>query len=222
VNTAAERHLAKAEGYLAKGDSWYHKAADEIVAAMEADTTLGQQKIADRLGKSRAWVRDIVAWHTSGRPAAISWHRGSHATTAEIQQGARRLLREAPLEQVEQIISELPAERQQAIGAAAGHRYLRARQDHDEAEARLTPAQRREREAGRAETQRLASKMTAGFATLGIIGHLEQVVEEMRELNADSSITPQQVEQIEAVLKDILTEVEVARAMAGMEGSEIG
>src|SRR5215831_13192087 len=93
MNTKAEGHLAKAEGYLAKGDAWYAKAADEIIAAQTADTTLSNRE---------KWVRSLVQWRTTSSPETpIDWGRGSHATAAEIQAGAEKLLKTAPLETVE-------------------------------------------------------------------------------------------------------------------------
>ena len=98
----AEGHLAKAEGYLAKGDAWYAKAADEIIAAQKADTTLSNREIAARFDKGEKWVRSLVQWRTTSSPETpIDWGRGSHATAAEIQAGAEKLLKTAPLETVE-------------------------------------------------------------------------------------------------------------------------
>jgi hypothetical protein len=217
MNRSAEQHLAKAESYLVKGDGWYHKAADEIVAAQEADPTLGQQQIAEWLGKSRTWVRDIVTWNTSGRPDAVAWHRGSHATRAEIEAGAEKLLRHAPLEQVERVIEKLPSARKQAIAASAGHSYHQARREYDEAEARLTPAQRKEREASAEAVTQPVRRAVAGFAALDIVGHLEQATEELRELVGDASVTKQLLRQIEKAHADWCDELEVARGMAGLE-----
>ena len=66
MNAAAERHLAKAEGYLTRGESFYHRAVEEIVAAQTADSTLSNREIGKRFDRSEAWVRKLVQWHTSG------------------------------------------------------------------------------------------------------------------------------------------------------------
>jgi hypothetical protein len=50
-------HLAKAKEYLAKGEDYYRKAAEEIVAAQKDDPTLSNGAIGARLGKSDEWVR---------------------------------------------------------------------------------------------------------------------------------------------------------------------
>lgn len=71
-----DAHLAAAVEFIAiaeSGDaerSAYEHAADEIKAAMDEDPTLSQQAVADRVGKSRRWVRDLVQWRTSGQRGA--------------------------------------------------------------------------------------------------------------------------------------------------------
>lgn len=132
---------------------------------------------------------------------------------------ARKVLRDAPLEQVEQLVAGLPAERQQAIAAAAGHGYLKARQEQDEQERRRTPAERREREQARESLTRPIRQATGGFASLGIVGHLEQATEELRELNADASLTPQATRKIGRALDEFVTEFNFAKAMLG-EGED--
>jgi leucyl aminopeptidase len=154
-------------------------------------------------------------WVRTAAGGVLTRNRGEGTRDSR---GARAVLRDAPLEQVERIISELPADRQRAIGAAAGQAYLQARQRHEDEEARMTPAQRREREATTAETGRSARSMAAGFATLGIVGHIEQATEELRELNADHSVTEEMARQIDQATNELVTEVEVAKGMAGLEG----
>src|SRR5215467_8163704 len=120
MNTKAEGHLAKAEGYLAKGDAWYAKAADEIIAAQTADTTLSNREIAARFNKGEKWVRSLVQWRTTSTPESpIDWGRGSHATTAEIQAGAEKLLKTAPLETVEHIVEKLTPKQAAKVAQAA-------------------------------------------------------------------------------------------------------
>jgi hypothetical protein len=124
MNQSAERHLAKAEEYVGKGEEFYRKAAAEIAAAKEADSTLSNKAVGERLGYSGEWVASLLRWREDG-------HTGSRFT-AQVDQtaggrnirGAQKVLREAPMEQIEQIISELPASRQRQIGAAAGDSYL--------------------------------------------------------------------------------------------------
>jgi len=94
MNAAAERHLTKAEGFLAKGDGWYRKAGEEILAAMEADSTLSNREIGAVFGRSATWVREMVTFATTSLPDAKSpnWTRGTHATAAEIEAGVQKAL----------------------------------------------------------------------------------------------------------------------------------
>lgn len=119
MNERAERHLVRAEKHLARGDEFYGKAADEIIAAQEADPQLSQREIGERFGRSARWVRDLVQWRTSGESTPTPW-KGERSTAELNAMATRKVLRESPLEQVEQIISGLPEERQQAVAAAAG------------------------------------------------------------------------------------------------------
>jgi hypothetical protein len=65
MNRKASKHLDKAVEYVAKGDEFYAKAADEILAAQKADSTLSNREIGERFDHSEAWVRELVRWRTS-------------------------------------------------------------------------------------------------------------------------------------------------------------
>lgn len=121
------------------------------------------------------------------------------------------------MEQVEQIVSSLPKSRQLAIAAAAGDRYATARQEHDEREARLTPAERREREQAGERLTRPVRQAAAGFTTLGISGHLEQAAEELNELNADASLTPKAMKPITRAHEAWVAAYEFAMQLVGDE-----
>jgi len=214
LNNEAVRHLTLARGFLDKGESFYHKAAEEIVAAQQADPSLTNVEIGEWFGRGRDWVRTLVTWHTSG-----DRDRAPFAGKSEVKDTSktRVLLREAPMEQVERILDELPPERVQQIAAAAGHSYHRARVEYDESERNMTPAQRSQREAEVDEMLKPVRQATAGFATLGIIGHLEQAHEEIHELVADGSLTKKLVRQIDRALQTIEAEMQVARGLVGIE-----
>jgi hypothetical protein len=118
MNQAARKHLDRAKDLIERGESYYRKAAEEIIAAQKADPTLSNREIGEWFGRGKDWVRNLVLWHTNGEPdRPIDWRRGSHGTANEIRAGAKKLLREAPPEQVEQIIAELPPERQSVIAS---------------------------------------------------------------------------------------------------------
>jgi len=105
MNQQAEKHLVKAETYLAKGDDFYRKAAEEIEAAMAADPTLSDTAVGERLGRSRNWVRNVRHNLTAG--GQVEWDRGSHGTKAEIEKGVEKAL--ADPKRVEQIVRDNPA-----------------------------------------------------------------------------------------------------------------
>lgn len=123
MNEAAKQHLDNAIAYALRGDEYYAKCADEIIAAQEADPTIGLEQIAQRFGRSRRWVRALVTsrtnWQPDAGPFAVDWERGSHATTAEIEAGAQKLLASKPLELVERMVEELPAKQAAAVATAA-------------------------------------------------------------------------------------------------------
>jgi hypothetical protein len=61
----AQKHLAKAKDYIAKGDQFYRKAKPEIEAAYQVPGTR-QEDIANYLGKSITWVQDVLRWDGTG------------------------------------------------------------------------------------------------------------------------------------------------------------
>jgi|SRR5215471_10647544 len=183
MNTKAEGHLAKAEGYFAKGDAWYAKAADEIIAAKEADSTLSNREIGERFGRSENWARRVVTWRTTSTPESpIDWGRGSHATTAEIQAGAEKLLKTAPLETVEHLVEKLTPKQAAKVAQAALGKPDVARElaKNPEASAQVTRVSgqvREEREATNKERTRKSSgalgqaKSTLAFLA-NVLGNL--------------------------------------------------
>jgi hypothetical protein len=92
MNKTAEKHLLKAEGYLAKGEEFYRKAAAEFIAAKEADHTLSNREIAERFGKHESWARKIVAWGTSSSGTATPWEDNEQVDVRK----ARMVLRDNP------------------------------------------------------------------------------------------------------------------------------
>lgn len=71
MTNEAQKHLAKAKDYIAKGDEsygegdkFYRKAKPEIDAAYAAGAT--QEVISRYLLKSQRWVSDVLAWDGKG------------------------------------------------------------------------------------------------------------------------------------------------------------
>ncbi len=61
----AQQHIERAYDLANKGDKYYSQAADEIIAAQEADPSISQRQIAEAMGRSQKWVQKIVQWRTS-------------------------------------------------------------------------------------------------------------------------------------------------------------
>lgn len=108
-------HIAKAKNYIAKGEDYYRKAAEEIVAAKDADPSLTNAKIADELGRSKAWVGYLIRWVNNGDPDHPSPFQGS----AEVRERsvARKLARETP-EVLVAAIAAAPPKAQRKIADA--------------------------------------------------------------------------------------------------------
>jgi hypothetical protein len=218
MNRNAQRHLDRAKTYLDKGDGFYEKAADEIIAA-RGETPLTWKEVAAAVGKSAKWCQQVVAWRESGSTnlPKPEWQRGSHATTAEIKQGAKKLLRDAPMEQVERIIEDLPQERQQAIAAAAGHDYSKYRERLEEEARNRTPAQQKEIEAAEGAVDRFAGRALSGFTSLSIAQHLQEATKKLREMIERDALSGEVMAPIDKAYDELATEIEVARAMTGLE-----
>jgi hypothetical protein len=208
MNVSAERHLAKAQNYLAKGDEYYRKVKPELEAAIAAGAS--QVEAARYLARSRKWVQDVLAWDGQGSLY-------SEDTPARQRRQAVQVLREAPMEAVERIIDELPRERRQAVAAAAGHAYSKARREYEEAERNLTPLQHKEREVASAELSAGIDRALGGFAAMGIVDHIEQATEDLREQVEKQALSADLLRAIDTAIDALLEEREVARAMFGLE-----
>lgn len=100
-------HLALAREYIAKGDEFYARAADEIIAWLAEDPTRSQQSAADVVGRSSTWVGNLVRSRTSDPRAdglSVDWNSGSNKR----DEVAERVLKDP--EQRKQIIASMPTE----------------------------------------------------------------------------------------------------------------
>jgi hypothetical protein len=116
VNEAASTHCRKAKEYVGRGEEYYRKAAAEMRAAKDAGATWTE--IADAIGRSDRWCERIVAWAESPGNTATDTSPWSEDTPRRQRDMARQVLREAPVEQIEQIMSDLPPERRAAVSRA--------------------------------------------------------------------------------------------------------
>ena len=211
MNATALRHVQKAASLLTRGEQSYRQAAAEMTAAKEAGATWPE--IGDALGRSTSWCKRIVAWaETPANDGSTPTPFGGEAERERLDASAtKKVLRDAPLEQVEQMLAALPTERRQAIAAAAGHGYSQARQEHEQRQRRHDEDEPRDQHTHRAR------QATAGFTALGIVGHIEQATEELRELQADASLTSETARKIERALEELNREFAFAKQLLGEE-----
>lgn len=216
MNREAAKHLDKAVKLFARGDGFYKQAAAEVVAAQECDSGLTYAEIGALIGHSKSWVQRVVAWS-----------RGSETETTTpfsddgrnvLDRHTKQHLRDAPMEQVERIISTLPKERRMHIAAAANpDSYAFARAMENERVKNLTPAEHKEIEAAKERIVQPVREAVASFTALGVVGHLEQATEDLTQMISEQTLSAESVYRITEAHDRFVTELEVARGMAGLE-----
>lgn len=123
-------HLALAKDYIARGEDFYRKAADEIKAAMTADTTLSYREIGRSIGKSDRWCRDIVQWSTTAEGPPTPYG-GSEQNEARYERHDKTVLRDPErLTKVaaEMDTPELEAAADKMLAVAAERRHAQSRE----------------------------------------------------------------------------------------------
>lgn len=105
----AERHLAKARDLVARGEDFYRKAAEEIVAARNEGATL--EECAESLDRSRTWVSDTLKWYLRNGKSTRSGMENAPTPYAEqsgavARRHAKSVLRDAPPEEIAEMLSE--------------------------------------------------------------------------------------------------------------------
>jgi hypothetical protein len=66
MTATVERLLEQAKHCIARGESSMREAAEHIDEAMRLDNKLTQRAIAERIGKSPAWVNRLISWKSAG------------------------------------------------------------------------------------------------------------------------------------------------------------
>jgi hypothetical protein len=218
--TKLDERLARAKAYLAVAESKdskreaYKLAAKEI-AAYKEETGESNRKIAAACKTHDRTIDRLLKWHASGFKADTPFLMDGKATERAAMSHTKAVLREAPLEQVERIIDELPRERKQAIGAAAGHAYMKARQAYDDKEATLTQAEKDEREKARRTVEQTTDRLANTFGAMSIVAHIEQATEDLSEAMRRGGLSSQEHEAIKTAIDRLVATFEFAREMAG-------
>jgi hypothetical protein len=115
--------LDKAKDAIAAGESSYRKAADLIAQAQESGAT--QKQIAERLGRSRAWITFLLAWRKSGYRGS-AFERSNRARVSSQTRQCKPERATAPPTTVEQVAKsearkaefEFKTERAKAVAIA--------------------------------------------------------------------------------------------------------
>lgn len=110
------KHLVKAKDYIGKGEAFYRKAADEVIAAQAEDTTLGYREIGEAVGRSYEWCRQLVKWRTSVTDQGTPW-AGEY--DARRDRSIKQTLGKADSQEVKRVLAELPEKQLDTIAREA-------------------------------------------------------------------------------------------------------
>jgi hypothetical protein len=112
-------HLARARDYIAKGDDFYLKAGQEIVAWLDEDASRTHAQAATALGKSASYVDRLVRVardeSVTGEVTQPEWASGSNKR----DEVTRTTLAKADDKQVKEIVAALPVEAVERVMHAA-------------------------------------------------------------------------------------------------------
>jgi hypothetical protein len=98
-------HLARGKHYLAKGDEFYRKAADEFIAAMDIDPDLTEREIGRRMDIAHTTVSQLVEWRRSGADRTTSPFGGEQERNARLGRSMRQAIREQPETVVDEVLN---------------------------------------------------------------------------------------------------------------------
>lgn len=204
MTSNAEKHLAAAKEYVAKGEGFYLKAAAEMKAAKDDGATWVE--IADNLGRADSWVRRIVAWYetpANDRPRAGAPFGGVEENTRKATSHARGVLREAPPEQIAEMLSdpEIRAKVSHAQDIASSNLQARSR--------------KAERQAlGERESDDLAEQQILRDAEAELFKARRALIETLRLLNqASATLTDSWREEFLRTFDDIGAKVDLGRGL---------
>lgn len=117
------RLIEQAKEYLAKGDGFYHQAAEKIKEAIDNGAT--QREVGEALGRSNQWVSTLVAWHTSSHSTGTPFARDTKPGNDRHQ--VKHSLSKMSPEERGQVIAEAVADSPEVAEAVAKNTVAAAR-----------------------------------------------------------------------------------------------
>jgi len=200
------QHVTKARDYLAKGDGYYAKAADEIIAARRDGLTF--RAIADRVGRSHRACEQLVKWRESGLgPTPFA---EPHRENREVRR-ARDMLRRSTPEQIHDVLRDLPPDQVGIIATTAQDVGWEQSDAAQAADSTLTPAgvAKRREAAQRSNRRRLtvldvtiaADRSRAGLRRMiELLAEVELSADERRDIGWRVEEMAQALEIVKAAL----------------------
>jgi hypothetical protein len=125
MNEQATTHLAKAKDYVAKGEQFYRKAAEEIVAAQEVGAT--QREVAEAIGRGRTWVTTLLSWARDASRTGTPFAQPEGELERRHASAARKVLRETP-----EIVSQLSPDEQRRIATELDNASAKRQKDREQ------------------------------------------------------------------------------------------
>jgi hypothetical protein len=200
-------HLARAREYIGRGEKFYGKAADEVIAAMKADPLLTFVGCDKRLGRYKGFSSRLVTWRTKGgnteqpTPWAGEYDRVKVSLT-------KSSLRDAPPEQLADLLDD-PSIRANVARAQAiaGQRV----------EAQSYQAQREA--IGQRESDQLEQHARYQDAEAELFKARRGLIEYLRILNAVGvgDLDDAWRESLLSTLDDLSAKIEMGKALLGGE-----
>lgn len=126
MNQDAKRHLEKARDYVGRGDGFYRKAAEEIIAAQKADHTLSNREIGEWFGRGADWVRILVQWSTNDDPDSTPFG-GELVQERREKSVMKKVLTSSEPEQIAELLED-PEVRQNLAAAQRVHEFRQENQ----------------------------------------------------------------------------------------------
>lgn len=203
MNASAKAHLAKAKEYADRGEQFYRMAAEQIIAAQTADSTLGQREIAAWFDRSQRWVGELVRWHTSADDRPTPFSGDTALNLSSRQAAAKRVLRESPAEQIAEMLVEPGIRAKLSEAHEIAQRAVRERSRQAETEA-----------LGEDISAALDQQQTLRDAEAELFKARRSVIETLRLLNeAGDALSDSWREEFLRTFDDIAAKLDLGRGL---------